>query len=64
MLNEVVVMNHSHAQFLRRTSVASEMVSVHQILRVISIAIAIERRRAAMRTEHQLVAVIELRLLT
>ena len=62
MLNPVVVMDIRQDQFPKRTSVTSEMISVHQILRMI--AIAIEQRSATMRAAHQRVAVVQLRLLT
>ena len=63
MLSPVVVTDLRQIQNLRRASVASEMVSVHQFLHELAIEIAIERRHAAMRAAHQLKAVIKLRLL-
>ena len=64
MLSPVKVINPRQIQFLRRASVASEMISVHQILRVITIAITIERRRAAMYAAPLRIAVVQLRQLS
>ena len=63
MLNPMVTVALRKVQFIRRASVESEKSSVHQILRVIVTAIAIERRHAAMRTAHRRIARIQLRLL-
>ena len=64
MLSPVVLMDLRQARTLQRASVVSEMFFVHHGLHVIAIAIAIERRRAAMRAAHQLIAALKLRLLT
>ena len=58
MLNQVVVIRIRQAQLPRRVSVASEMILVHQIMRVVAIAIAIERRRAALGAAYQEIAVV------
>ena len=58
VLSPVVVMDLRQVEFLRHTSSASEMFSVQQKLHVI--AIPVERRRAAMRATHQLIAVLKL----
>ena len=60
----VVMMDLRQVQFPLRASVVSEMISVHQNLRVIAIMIAIEQRRAEIRAAHQQIAVVQLRLLT
>ena len=62
MRNPVVVKDFRQAQFFRRESVASEMDSLHQNMRVI--AITIERRRAVMHAANQRIDVLQLRLLT
>ena len=56
MVSPVMVMDLREVQFLRRASVASEMISVHQNLRVI--ALAIEQRRTALHAAHQRIAVV------
>ena len=63
MLSQVVVMDLCQVQSSPRASFVLEMISVHQILRVIAIAIANERWRAAMRAAHQRIAVVHFRLL-
>ena len=57
MMSQVVVSDTHKAQRFRRASVVSTRFSVNQKLRVLVIAIAIERWRAAMQAKNQRIAV-------